>query len=272
MTSFEIYVFFLCIIVFIMLTSLFSFMLTVIIKNQLKLIRNGLEDKAIKIEYSKDFKTSKTWKWIECVFSFLLCLVLGAVFFVSVYMNVTEDRPANGIPSIKVVKSESMATKNSKNTYLKENHLNNQLQMFDLVFCRHLPKEEDLKLYDIVVYKQDDRYVIHRIVGIEEPNNTHPNERHFLLQGDAVDRADTFPVLYSQMRGIYQGERIPFVGSFVLFMQSPAGWLCILLVLFGTIAIPIVEKKVDLAKKERLSYINSLKSNYAFEKELEAVE
>ena len=207
------------------------------------ILTNGLEDEIIKIEYSKNLKTSKYWKWIERVFSFLICFVLGVVFLVSVYMNVTEDRPANGISSIKVVKSESMATKNSKNIYLKENDLNNQLQMFDLVFCQHLPKEEDLKLYDIVVYKQDDRYIIHRIVGIEEPNNVHPNERHFLLQGDAVDRADTFPVLYSQMRGIYEGDRIPFVGSFVLFMQSPAGWLCILLVLFGIVAIPIVEKR-----------------------------
>ena len=79
--------------------------------------------------------------------------------------------------------------------------------------CLALPKEEDLKLYDIVVYKQDDIYVVHRIVGIEEPNEKHPNERYFLLQGDAVDSPDRFPVKYSQMQGIYTDEKIPFVGS-----------------------------------------------------------
>jgi hypothetical protein len=118
--------------------------------------------------------------------------------------------------------------------------------------------EEDLELYDIVVYKRDDMYIIHRIVGIEEPNEKHPNERYFLLQGDAVGSSDPFPVLYSQMQGIYKGERIPYVGSFIMFLQSPAGWLCMLLVVFVMIVTPIVERILDREKRARLgssSYI-----------------
>ena len=94
--------------------------------------------------------------------------------------------------------------------------------------------------------------VLHRIIGIEEPNEAHPNERHFLLQGDALERPDRFPVLYSQMRGIYRGESVPFIGSFILFMQSPAGWLCILLVVFALIATPILEKHIRQQEEERL--------------------
>ena len=127
--------------------------------------------------------------------------------------------------------------------------------MFDLVICHHLPAEDELELYDIVVYKQDDRYIIHRIVGIEEPNEQHPNERYFLLQGDAVEYPDKFPVLYSQMQGIYEGSRIPFLGSFVLFLQSPAGWLCVLLVVFAMIATPIVEKKIREEINKRILYL-----------------
>ena len=145
-----------------------------------------------------------------------------------------------------------MAKKYSGNTYLFDNDLDNQFQMFDIVVCRHLPAEDELELYDIVVYKKDDMYVIHRIVGIEEPNANHPNERHFLLQGDAVEYPDKFPVLYSQMQGIYEGSRIPFIGSFVLFLQSPAGWLCVLLVIFSMIATPIVEKKIKEATDKRI--------------------
>ena len=184
--------------------------------------------------------------------SVLLCVVVITVFLFAIYVRVNEDRPANGIPSIKVVKSESMATKHSENKYLFDNKLDNQFQMFDLVFCRHLPAEDELELYDIVVYKQDDMYVIHRIVGIEEPDKQHPNERHFLLQGDAVENPDKFPVRYSQMYGIYEGSRIPFIGSFVLFLQSPAGWLCVLLVIFATIATPLVEKKIKEATDKRI--------------------
>ena len=145
-----------------------------------------------------------------------------------------------------------MAEKNENNKYLFDNHLDDQIQMFDIVICRHLPAEDELELYDVVVYQQDDIYVIHRIVGIEEPNEQHPNERHFLLQGDAVERPDVFPVLYSQMQGIYEGSRIPFVGSFVLFLQSPAGWLCVLLVIFAMIATPVVEKKIKEETDKRI--------------------
>ena len=124
-----------------------------------------------------------------------------------------------------------------------------------MIVTHHLPEENELELYDIVVYKQEDVYVIHRIVGIEEPNAKHPDCRHFLLQGDAVMNPDQFPVLYSQMQGVYKGERVPFIGSFILFMQSPAGWLCVLLVLFVIIITPILEKKLDSEEKARLNEI-----------------
>ena len=101
----------------------------------------------------------------------------------------------------------------------------------------------------------DDVLVVHRIIEIEEPNEFHPNERHFRLQGDAVDSPDRFPVLYAQMRAIYSGDRIPFVGSFVLFMQSPAGYLCILLVAVALIAMPILNRKLMSERDKRYAII-----------------
>jgi hypothetical protein len=79
------------------------------------------------------------------------------------------------------------------------------------------------------------------------------------LQGDAVSAPDIYPVLYSQMSGIYDGERVPFVGSFVVFMQSPAGWFCLMLVLAALIGTPILEKRIWKKKLKRLheiGYIN----------------
>ena len=124
-----------------------------------------------------------------------------------------------------------------------------------------LPKEEDLQLYDIVVYEVDGILIMHRIVGIEEPCYDHPNQRWFLLQGDAVANPDRFPVKYSQMKAIYRGERIPFIGSFVAFMQSPAGWLCIFLVILAVIITPILEKKLLETKKQRLRAIKYIDDN-----------
>lgn len=252
MSGYDLYVFILCFIVFTIFTVLFSYMIYTIMQLQRKLMKHGHMDEEITKEYEKEQTASPVLAWVSRILSLVLCLVFLVMFAFSLWMNATEDRPANGIPSIKVVKSESMASKHKENGYLVENGLDDQFQMFDIVVCNHLPPEEELALYDIVVYEHNDIYIIHRIVGIEEPNEKHPNERHFLLKGDANKYADEFPVLYSQMRGIYQGFRIPFVGSFVLFMQSPAGWLVILLVLFAMVGTPLVEKKLLQTRNARL--------------------
>ena len=252
MTSFEIYAFFLCFIVFFLLTAVFTYLIFSITKMEIELIRLGHRDEAIKEQLNKKEKERRVLLWVSRIASIFFCIVFVVTFSFALYIQANEDRLANGIPAMKVVKSESMAEKSATNKYLFDNSLDDQFQMFDIIICNHLPAEDELELYDIVVYKQDDIHVIHRIVGIEEPNEQHPNERHFLLQGDAVERPDKFPVLYSQMQGIYEGTRIPFVGSFVLFLQSPAGWLCILLVIFAMIATPIIEKKIKEETDKRI--------------------
>ena len=252
MTDYEIYVFILCLIVFVMLTSFLTYLLVCLTKQHLKMIRHGLEDTEIRREYRKTAPISRIGTFVSVLLSVVICLALCAVFAFSIYLKATEDRAANGTPALHVVKSDSMSYKAEENGYLREHNLDDQLQTFDLIVTRRLPDEEDLQLYDIVVYEVDGMYVIHRIVEIEEANSYHPDQRWFRTQGDALSGMDRNPVTYDQMRGIYQGERVPFVGSFVLFMQSPAGWLCILLVLFAIITTPIVEKKIEREKRARL--------------------
>lgn len=252
MTGYDLYVFLLCLIVFVLLSAMFTYFIISMTKMEIGLIGYGHRDKAIKKELNKKKKKSLVSIWIYRCFYLLLCLIFVTIFIFAVYIRTTDDRNANGIPSIKVVKSESMSKKYHGNTYLFTNDLNDQFQMYDIVICNHLPAEEDLKLYDVVVYRYEDMYVIHRIVGIEEPNEKHPNARHFTLQGDANESPDRRVVLYSQMQGIYEGTRIPYVGSFVLFLQSPAGWLCVMLVVLSVIATPIIEKKLNKAKENRV--------------------
>lgn len=255
MTDYEIYVFILCLIVFVMLTSFLTYLLVCLTKQHLKMIRHGLEDTEIRREYRKTAPISRIGTFVSVLLSVVICLALCAVFAFSIYLKATEDRAANGTPALHVVKSDSMSYKAEENTYLTENGLDDQLQTFDLIVTRALPDEKDLQLYDIVVYEIDGAHIIHRIVEIEEPNSYHPNQRWFRTQGDALSGMDRNPVTYEQMRGIYQGERVPFVGSFVLFMQSPAGWICILLVLFAIFTTPIVEKKIEREKNARLAFL-----------------
>ncbi len=243
-----------CLIVYVGLVSLFATTIAIITKQTLKLTRIGAEDEKIKTEYLKNNGKKKPVivGIINLVIHIVACVVMLAIFIGSIAIGVLKDNVVGDTPSLKVVTTSSMSKKYEKNTYLFENGLNDQLQVYDLILVHKLPDEKDLKLYDIVLYEVDNNLVIHRIVKIEEPNSKHPNERYFLLQGDNVQFSDKFPVKYSQMKGIYRGNRIPFVGSIVVFMQTTAGILCIMLIVFAFLVMPFLEKKFNKEKKLRL--------------------
>ena len=250
--TYETYILIVCTIVYALLAGLSIFVIILFTKMTLRLIRHGVEDDRIKKEYKK-MQGKRKCGAVDCIVSVFCALLFTCAFAFSLYVNVQEDKYFDNIPTLKVVKSGSMAKKHEKNTYLFENNLNDQFQTFDIIFTYALPKEEDLQLYDIVVYEVDGGLLVHRIVGIEEPNAEHPDERYFLLQGDAVERPDRFPVHYSQMKAIYRGTHVANVGSFVSFLQSPAGWMCMILIVIAIVATPIIEKVIEKAKKERLA-------------------
>lgn len=268
MTSYEIYVFILCLIVFALLTTVFTSMLVMMVKQSLRLIEAGTEDQRIYEEYKKaeENKDAKTG-WLSVAFTVLFACVIAVVFGFTLAVRLNENQPTGDIPVLRAVYSDSMSAKYEKNEYLYKNNLNDQFDRFDIVVTYQLPAEEDLKLYDIVVYEVDNVLLIHRIVGIEEPNERHPNERYFVLQGDLVENADKFPVRYSQMKAIYRGEHVPFIGSFVIFLQSPAGYVCLFLVIAEMISSPIIAKKIEEAEKARLALMLKKK-----EEEQEALE
>ena len=258
MTDYEIYVFFLCLIVFVLLTAMSVACLYIITRLSLRLIRGGLEDASILREYKKALRHKKRTKYAkiaDMLFSGVICLLFLVMLICSLVIQSRETTTCGSIPIYRVVLTDSMAEKHRDNLHLRENRLNDQIQTFDLIRTEKLPDEMDLQLYDIVVYEVDHIFLVHRIVGIEEPNEDHPDCRYFLLQGDAVDSPDRFPVLYGQMRGIYRGQRTPFIGSFILFMQSPAGWLCTLLIVIAMIASPILDGILKKAREERLALI-----------------
>jgi hypothetical protein len=230
--------------------------ISIITKQSLRAIRSGIDDDKIKKELNTNEQKRKAGTIFEKIATTILCAILLLVFLLSLYINIAQNCFSEKIPTINVVRTSSMEKKNEKNTYLYANKLNDQIGTFDLILTYKKPPADELELYDIVVYEVNGTRIVHRIVDIEEPNETHPDEYWFRLQGDAIETADRFPVHYSQILGIYRGERVPFVGSFVLFMQSPAGWLCIILVIGALIATPILEKKIAKERQKRLAFIN----------------
>lgn len=260
MEHFDAYQFVLCLIVFIILTASFTTLAAWLIKLYRKLISAGVNDEKIKQEYIKaqEKRPSIAGKVFDKLLLGLCCVVMLVMFGFSLSVTFNEGKITGDVPVLNVVKSNSMSYINERHSFLEQGEVNDQIQMFDLVFIHKLPAEDDLNVNDIVVYETDGYLIIHRIVAIEERNEKHPNERYFLLQGDANEVTDRFPVRYSQMKGLYAGERLPVIGSFVMFMQSPAGWLCVLLIIFAIVATTIAEKKIQEETNKRLMLLGLL--------------
>lgn len=253
--TYETYVLILCGVVYVALTAVTIATILSLTRMTLGLIRHGAQDKDIIKHYAKAKRKVKGKKEraVDVLASIFLCSLFAIVFGFSLYVNVNEETYFDNVPTLKVVLSSSMSKKNEKNTYLEKNGLDDQFGKFDMILVYAPPAEEDLKLYDVVVYEFEYEgetvQIVHRIVGIEEANEKHG--RRFKTQGDAVESADSKGVEYSQIKAVYRGEKVPFIGSFVLFMQSPAGWMCMILMLAATIATPIVDKILEKARWKR---------------------
>lgn len=266
MAGYDKYIIVVCLIVFIALTAMFAVLITSIIKMRLKVIKGGLADSEIlkqEQQVNKAKHTHAARSIANEILSIFFCALMLLVFGLSIGTRIASSNKVGDTPIVKVVKSGSMATVYEKNEYIVKNNLTNQIKKYDLITLFKLPEENDLKVYDVVMYETNGICVIHRIVAIEEPDEKH-SERYFLLQGDANQYPDKFPVKYSQMLGIYKNNRVPYVGSFVDFMQSPVGYLCILLIIFSCVISPIADKKLDKAIEERKIKLALLNNKLSF--------
>ena len=272
MSQYDLEVFILCLIVFVASCVVFGFVLVYVFKLETKCINHGLfDDKIRQSATTPPARKEKTLVITSWVLSGIVVLVIFATFVFALVTFVTRFNKVGEVPAIKVVQSSSMERKDEHNAYLKENNLDDQIKKYDLVLIHQIPDEFDLQLYDVVVYKTvDGNFVIHRIIDIEEPNAEHPDQRHFTFRGDNVQYSDKRPVLYEQMIGIYRGERVGFWGKIVMFFQSYAGYLCLGLVVFYLVVMPIVEKKLEkivLLRKQVLFLNNGSQEGASSDKE-----
>ncbi len=266
MTGFELYSFVVCLVVFLLFGGVFAFWMHYYLKAEERMIEAGLNDAVLKIEFEKVRRRSRFSIVFERIVSVILCVAACLVLLGAIAMNIIAEVRPGGAFSLKVVQSQSMATAHVQNKYLESHDLTDRFELFDVIVLHALPKEEELKLYDVVMYEIEGTYVIHRIVGIEAPNEKHPDKYLFAFQGDAVPYTDAKLVEYRQMRGIYRGESFPHIGSFIMFMQSPPGWLCAALIVFVVFLAPRLERRMWDRKMKQL-----YKIGYVTYREIEAV-
>lgn len=169
----------------------------------------------------------------------LLCLVFGFTLICNLTIIIKGALYPEEPPSVlgtvpMVVLSGSMSGD-------AEDHI----EIGDLIFVGRVEPEE-LKEGDVIAFMSGKTIITHRIVRIEGGEAG----LQFITKGDANNAEDQVPVPEDKLVGIYKA-RIPEVGNFVLFMQTPGGmFLFVGLPLMAFIVYDIIRRQ-RFMKRER---------------------
>jgi len=132
------------------------------------------------------------------------------------------------------------------------------IRVGDLIFIKKIDTNT-LKENDIIAYKNSSNVITtHRIVAIQNVNGN----KCFMTKGDANNVADEKVVCKDKIEGIFV-KRIANLGSFILFIQKPLGFVIMLLTIFfiGIIIYLLDNNKKNKKELESLKKMGRLKKD-----------
>lgn len=242
--------FIIVLITFILLLAVFTIFIIKYKKDTLITINNGDSDIAIFYGYLKKRNQNKVVRVSKKVFKIAADIIFAAVFLIVIiffifnYFNITPYK-------IMVVATNSMAFKNEENRYLE--NINNQFNANDIVIVKKVNNINELKLYDVISYINEDNVnIIHRIIEIDNDS--------IITRGDSNNISDK-PIKFSQVVGVYTNFKIPKLGLIVFFLESYFGVLCIISIYYLLILCSIIFSKINKEEKERLEFLIKLVKN-----------
>lgn len=231
------------------------------ISSSIKDIKLGKQDADLIDEVIKDGseQRQKRKKVMTIVKNSLFCVFLAIiipVFALAIISKVNGNMMMIGGNSIIVVASGSMSTKHPSNDYLDKYHLDNQFQTYDIIGLSEVDSKDDLKVHDVIAFRNDKGMnVIHRIISFEDRAD---GKRYYTTRGDSNNASDTFKPTFENVLGKYNGKRIPIVGMFVLFFQSPSGIITALAVVYCLFMIDHLSNKMAKVADERLEILSQI--------------
>ena len=160
---------------------------------------------------TKDNQPEKSNKLVSAV-ALVMCVLFGAMLVCNLTIIIKGTLYPERPPAVlgvtpMVVLSGSMSGD-------AEDHI----EVGDLIFVGKAEADE-LVVGDVIAFMDGTVVVTHRIIDIQY---TEDGEPLFYTKGDANNAADRYPVTADKLVGIYQ-SRIPKVGDFALFLQTPLG-------------------------------------------------
>ncbi len=148
----------------------------------------------------------KPMKIVGVVLCVILSLVLIGNMTIIVKGTIDPDTPPGifGVTSM-IVMSGSMS-----------GDAPDHIEVGDMIIARKVDPST-LQIGDVITFMEDKTTITHRIISVNEDGS-------FITKGDANDSEDLKAVTYEQIIGKF-AFRIPKLGDFALFMQTPVGML-----------------------------------------------
>lgn len=123
-----------------------------------------------------------------------------------------------------------------------------EIKTGDIVVVKEVPIE-DVKLNDVIAFKEDGIVITHRIVEIKEDNGV----KKYITKGDNNNVKDSGFVLKEQIEGVYQ-FRIEGLGNLAMFIQTPIGMLVCLSIPLGILLLIQISDNKKIQKEQREKY------------------
>lgn len=202
-------------------------------RSNLKKIKEQKEDDSFYFEsYQETKESKKKSKIILNVLASFLILSSLSIFAMSLAFKINVNNDEKIVLSIN---SDSMATALSSNEYVKENKLQTKIYMYDVCeFTKNIDSSE-IKLYDIVLYKNNNLLIAHRIININEDGT-------FETRGDNNVLSDKFDLKIDEIIGKYT-KTFEFASFLNYLSYTPGFYVAFAGASFFIIAEAIFEEK-----------------------------
>ena len=209
-----------------------------------------LIDETILTNIKNAKKHRRVFRKIKQVLFWVILALLVPFMLISVYSKIVDGVAMINGHGMIAVASGSMSEKNEANPYLA--NINNQFNTYDMIMLEKVESTNDLQLYDVIAYVNDEGVnIIHRIVGFQQTSSG----IRFVTRGDSNNADDEYKPSMDDVLGEYTGKRIPYIGVFLMFLQSYSGIITVAAVIYCLIMIESMGNKIYDVREDRLAFL-----------------
>lgn len=245
--------------------------------NRKKCIENKLEDNEVIKILDKDVekydkKKNKKLSFIETYYKRkkrkkvgniisnsivgIFLVVLIGFFVWATVMKSNDQITYFGDKTYLVVQTSSMASINDNNKYLKDgsidskDRMNTRISQYAFIGIDKFKSEDQIKVYDIVAFRMDDKIIVHRVYSIGEEKDGH---KLFTFRGDAnpASMSGEINVTSDRIVGVFDGYQNQVLGSIVIYIQSGTGLISVFAIAIVLMVYIFYYDRIDLRLTDR---------------------